>query len=135
MTLDDKQGVATMNESTTNTNTTEKSPLERCAELATWHQLESDPIQQERIAAELARCVTETAREEADKRAEQEAKDKAEKKADAAKADKAEKKEQEAKAKEEADAKAKAAESAEHAAWEKAMLERQERPGAARRAR
>lgn len=116
-----------MNESTT--NTPEKSPLERCAELATWHQLESDPIQQERIAAELARCVMETAKDEADKRAEQEAKEKAEtkEKADADKAAKAEKKEQEAKEKADAEAKAKAAIDAEHAAWEKGMLESQER--------
>ena len=42
-----------MNESTT-TTAQDKGPLEHCAELATWHQLETDPAQKERIAAELA---------------------------------------------------------------------------------
>lgn len=114
-----------MNEN--DTSATEKGPFERCAELAAWHQLEADPIQQERIAAELARCVIEAAKVEADRRAEQEAKEKAEKNAEADKLAKDEKKEQAAKDKEEAAAKIKAAELAEHAAWEKAMQERQER--------
>lgn len=112
-----------MEESSTNRTTQEKGPLERCAELATWYQIEGDPAQKERLAAELAQCVMLAAKEEADRRAEQEAKDKA----DAEKAAKAEKKEQEAKVKENAEAKAKAAEVAEHAAWEKSMLESQER--------
>ena len=43
-----------MNESTTSTTDQDKGPLEHCAELATWHQLETDPAQKERIAAELA---------------------------------------------------------------------------------
>lgn len=117
-----------MDESTTSSQAQEKGPLEHCAELATWHQLETDPVQKERIAAELAQCVMQAAKEEAQRQAEQEAKEKAEaeKKAEADKAAKAEKKEQEAKAKEEAEAKAKAAEAAEHAAWEKDMLERME---------
>lgn len=80
-------------------NTTQENGLlENCAELATWHQLEADPAQKERIAAELAECVKRAAKEEA------------------------EKKEQETKAKDEA----KAAKAAEHAAWEKEMLERVE---------
>lgn len=115
-----------MEENTTNSTAQEKGPLERCAEMATWHQLETDPAQKERIAAELAQCVMLAAKEEADRKAEQEAKDKAEseKKADAEKAAKIEKKEQEVKAREEDEAKAKAAE---HAAWEKETLERAER--------
>jgi len=82
-----------MEENTINHNQ-EKGPLERCAEMATWHQLEADPAQKERIAAELAQCVMQAAKEEADRKAEQEAKDKAEaeKKADAEKAAKQEKK-------------------------------------------
>jgi hypothetical protein len=95
--------------------------LEQCAELATWHQLETDQAQRERIAAELEKCVMQAAREEAERRALQEAKAKAEaeKKADADKEAKAEKNAQEAQAK--------AAEAAEHAAWEKGMQERQDR--------
>lgn len=102
--------------------------LERCAELAAWHQLETDPAQKERLAAELAQCVMRAAKDDAQRQAEQDAKDKAAaKKAEADKAEKAEKKAQEAKAKEDAETKAKAAEAAEHAAWEKEMLERMER--------
>jgi len=121
-----------MEENTINHNQ-EKGPLERCAEMATWHQLEADPAQKERIAAELAQCVMQAAKEEADRKAEQEAKDKAEaeKKADAEKAAKQEKKEQEVKAEKEAEAKAKAAE---HEAWEKETLDRAERDEAKSRA-
>lgn len=130
-----------MNENTTNmkNSTTAPGSLERCAELATWHQLETDPVQKEHLAAALAQCVREAAKSEAEKKAELEAKEKAEaeKKADADKAEKTEKaaktekQEQEDKAKEEAKAQAKAqaraAEAAEHAEWEKGMLERAER--------
>lgn len=125
-----------MNESTTSTTDQDKGPLEHCAELATWHQLETDPAQKERIAAELAQCVMQAAKEEAQRQAEQEAKEKAEaeKKAEADKAAKAEKQEQETKAKDEAEAKAKAAEAAEHAAWEKDMLERMEKRESEQRA-
>lgn len=118
-----------MQENTSNTtNAQEKGPLDRCAELATWHQLEGDPLQKERLAAELAVCVMQAAKDEADRKAEQEAKEKAEAKdkAEADKAAKTEKKEQEAKEKAEAEAKAKAAVDAEHVAWEKGLLERQE---------
>jgi hypothetical protein len=103
-------------------------PIERCAELAAWHQLESDGELKEHIAAELAEQVIKAAHEDAERKAEQEANDKADagKKAEADKAAKTEKRELEAKAREEAEAKAKAADIAEHAAWEKSLLERQE---------
>lgn len=114
-----------MNDQTTNTNQ-DKGPLERCAELAAWQQIEADPAQRERIAAELARCVLEAAQEQAEREAKEKAEREAKEKAEADKAAKAEKKEQAEKARAEEEAKAKAAEIAEHAAWEKAMLERQE---------
>lgn len=88
------------------------SQLEQCAQLATWHQIEADPAERARIAAELEKCVMQAAKEEAERREKQEA----EKKAEADKEAKAEKKEQEAQAK-----------AAEHAAWEKGMQERHDR--------
>lgn len=113
-------------EENTSSHNQENESLERCAEMATWHRLETDPVQKERIAAELAQCVMQAAKEEAEQKAQQEAKDKAEaeKKANAEKAAKQEKKEQEVKSREEDEAEAKAAE---HAAWEKEMIERAER--------
>jgi len=104
-----------------NENTTQPTgALERCAELAAWHQLETDPAQREKLAIELADCVAKAAKAEAESKAEDEKKKEA----------KAEKKEQDDKGKREAEAKEKAAIDAEHAAWEKGMLERAERSAA-----
>jgi len=94
---------------------TEKRLLEKCAQLATWHFLENDPVEKERLAAELAQCVKEAA------------KAKEEKKAGAEKAAQIDKKKEQQEAKEKAEIQANEAEAAEHAEWEKGMLERAER--------
>jgi hypothetical protein len=94
---------------------TEKRLLEKCAQLATWHFLENDPVEKERLAAELAQCVKEAA------------KAKEEKKASAAKMAQIDKKKEQQEAKEKAEIQARDAEAAEHAEWEKGMLERAER--------
>jgi len=94
---------------------TEKRLLEKCAQLATWHFLENDPVEKERLAAELAQCVKEAA------------KAKEEKKASAARTAHIDKKKEQQEAKEKAEFQAKEAEAAEHAEWEKRMLERAER--------
>lgn len=115
----------------THNTTTAAGSRERCAELATWHQLETDPTQKAHLADALAQCVSQAAKAEAEQQSAQEAKERAEAKDKTEKAEKAGKIEQEAKAKDEAQtqakAEAKAADAAEHAAWEKGMLERAER--------
>lgn len=100
--------------------TLDAQQLERCAELAAWHQVEADPAKREQIAAELAECV----KKEAQRRAEEAAaKEKAEEKRQQIEAKKAAEKQ----AQQEQEAKAKAAIDAEHAQWEKEMLERMDK--------